>query len=138
MFGSLKYAAKQAAKKAGFSVVGGGLFLIGMAFLTSAAWIYLSDIRSSLFAALVIGGVYCGLGLIVIAVGMRERPVPDANPTATEPPVPPSTADLVAALVQGLSAGIAAGVAKRAARAEAEKAAREGAANPSSSSDRKQ
>lgn len=97
--------------------------MIGLAFLTSAAWIYLSDIRSTLFAALVIGGVYTGLGLIMFALASRDRPVPMAHPTNSEPPAAATPAGIIAALMQGLGAGMAAGAAKRAARSESEKPA---------------
>jgi hypothetical protein len=70
------------------------LLLIGLAFLTVAAWLALAALRDPLFAALVIGLVYLGLGLILLAMAGRRAPPP--------PPPDPATRDdaLRAAMAQ--------------------------------------
>ncbi|NIZ07902.1 phage holin family protein [Pseudooceanicola sp. HF7] len=117
MFGSLKYAVSRAARKAGYSLGALVMIMIGLGFLTAAAWLYLTEIRSSLFAALVIGGVYFGLGLVLMALASIDRPVPMAHPSHTEPPAAGSMTGIITALMQGVGAGIAAGSARKAAAA---------------------
>ncbi|MGI3168560.1 phage holin family protein [Pseudooceanicola sp. C21-150M6] len=87
-------------RRAGFGLAGLCLFCIGLAFLTVAAWIALSDLRDALFAATVIGCSYAGLGLIIAVLGMRR-------PRRMPPPQPVSLAGLGAAFAQGFGAGAA-------------------------------
>ncbi|WP_375691462.1 hypothetical protein [Pseudooceanicola sp. LIPI14-2-Ac024] len=112
MFGNVIYSAKVTAQKAAISMGGVILLLIGLAFLTSAAWIALSEARSTLFAATVIGCAYFGLGLILLAVASMRRPVPPPAPAAVaaDPAsqVTLTLGTLTGAFVQGLGAGIAA------------------------------
>ncbi|UYV38261.1 hypothetical protein N4R57_04005 [Rhodobacteraceae bacterium D3-12] len=68
MLSGIKQTAADAARKAG--LLTGGLLCVGvgLAFLTAAAWIYLAATLDALAAASIIGGVYAGLGLILIGV----------------------------------------------------------------------
>lgn len=59
-----------AARKAGCITAGSVLATVGAAFLTGAAWIYLSAELSAFLAALVIGCAYMGVGAIVLALGV--------------------------------------------------------------------
>lgn len=52
------------------------LLTVGLAFLTVAAFIALAALRDPLFAALVIGLAYLGLGLILMALAGRRPPAP--------------------------------------------------------------
>lgn len=77
MFGIDQKVEKAARKAAAFSA--GGLFAaVGIGFLTVAAWLVLSELRSDMFAALVIAGVYLGLSACAFGWGMirhdRHRP----------------------------------------------------------------
>lgn len=58
-----------AARKAGCITAGSVLAAVGAAFLTGAAWIYLSAEFSALMAAIVIGCAYMGVGAVVLAFG---------------------------------------------------------------------
>lgn len=92
---------KLSLRRAGFGLGGAFLMMIGAAFLTVSAWITLVEMRDAQFAALVIGGVYFGLGLVVIAIGARRPYVPPAAAA------PLSMSGLSAAFAQGFGAGVA-------------------------------
>lgn len=105
---SIKQKAKQTAKRAGL-LTGGLVFcVVGVGFLTVAAWIYFANVLSVQLAALIIGGVYVGAGLILIGLGSSRShhvdPMPlsehEAKP-APQPNVPP----LLQALLFGIEAG---------------------------------
>lgn len=113
MFGSLRYSISRMIRRAGYSLGAVILMSIGAAFLTVAAWIYLAQTHDALFAALVIGLVYFGFGLIFLALGARTRPVPMAHSASAPPPAAASMTGLIAALMQGVGAGVAAGAARR-------------------------
>lgn len=69
MLSRIKQSAAHAARKAGLLTGGLLCVVVGLAFLTVAAWIYLAATLDALAAASIIGGVYTGLGLILIGVG---------------------------------------------------------------------
>ncbi|MBT9386504.1 phage holin family protein [Pseudooceanicola sp. CBS1P-1] len=115
MFGSLRYSIDRAVRRAGYSIGAVILLVIGWGFLTVAAWLYLSTVKDAMFAALIIGCVYVGLGLILMFLASRSRPVPMAHPAAAPPPSAASFAGLASALMQGVGAGMAAGAARKAA-----------------------
>lgn len=95
-------------------VIGGILVLVGLGFLTSAGWISLEDAYSSLFAALVIAGVYLGLGLILFGIAASSGDVASnaaAEAPLRDPATPPRTGSmspLAEAFVIGLNAAYAA------------------------------
>lgn len=61
-----------AARMAGLITASAVLTGVGAAFLTAATWIYLSAAHSSGFAALIIGLVYCGAGIVVLAIALSR------------------------------------------------------------------
>ena len=65
----IKQKVRGAARKAGCITAGSALAAVGAAFLTGAAWIYLSVEFSSFLAAVIIGCSYMGVGAIVLALG---------------------------------------------------------------------
>jgi len=94
---------KLSLRRAGFGLGGAFLMMIGAGFLTVAAWIALVEARDALFAALVIGCAYFGLGALVVAFGTR-RPRYVA-PVASAASL--SMGGLSAAFAQGFGAGVA-------------------------------
>ncbi|WP_102110214.1 phage holin family protein [Oceaniglobus roseus] len=95
----VQHALRRAARRAVFGTVAGLLMLVGAAFLTLAAWIYLASVLGIFYAALVLGLVFVGIGLIVLAIGLRP-------PRYRHPPPPvaqPTT--LVSAFLSGIAAG---------------------------------
>lgn len=93
---------KLSLRRAGFGLCGAVFMLIGLAFLTVAAWIALAEVRDTQFAALIIGAGYFGLGLVVAALGTRRPYVPPAAASAGM-----SMSGLSAAFAQGFGAGAA-------------------------------
>lgn len=113
MFANLFLSMRFAMQRAAFSAVAGILMLVGLAFLTAAAWIGLATAYSTLVAALVIGCVYMGLGFVLLAMASLRRPLPPPVAPAVPPaaPVGFTAAGLLGAFVQGIGAGIAASAA---------------------------
>jgi len=101
MFTSLK----MSLRRAGFGLGGAFLVMIGLGFLTVAAWITLVEMRDAQFAATVIGAAYVGVGLLVAVLGGR-RPV--HRPPLTAPRAG-DMSGLSAAFAQGFDAGAATG-----------------------------
>ena len=102
------YAARRLALRSALGLFGVLCLVIGLAFLTAAAWIALRIAADAQTAALVIGGAYAGLGLIVLAVARVARPgppppVPRAARTVHEAPI----TGVAAAFMEGLGAGLA-------------------------------
>jgi hypothetical protein len=119
MFEGLKTKAATTAKRAG--LLSGGLLAIavGAAFLTAAAWIYLANVMDAQMAALIIGGVYAGLGFVMVGLassgGSREEPAAGQKASAhgageqgagAQPP-------LMQAFLQGMQAGVSATQSRR-------------------------
>ncbi len=101
----------RAARRGALGLAGGLCLAIGIAILTVAAWILMAAATDHFTAALTIGLIYAGLGLILIAVASRspERHHPagaEVPPPGGRPKGPPP--DLVNAFFEGLGAGIAA------------------------------
>jgi len=95
-------------RRAAYSAGAGVAFLIGAAFMTVAAWIYLAETTSTQSAALIIGAVWFALGFILLGLSRLHR-VPVAPPAAAPAPgtVPPTTGGfgLAQAFLFGLEAG---------------------------------
>ena len=66
----LEHKIEKVAKKTAAFSAGGLLAIVGVGFLTSAAWILLAELETPLFAATTIGLAYVGLALIAFAYGM--------------------------------------------------------------------
>ncbi len=60
------------ARRAAWATAGALLLGVGLAFLTGAAWLVLEALRGPAFAALVIGLVYAGAGLLALGLGARR------------------------------------------------------------------
>lgn len=69
MFG-VEQKVEAAARKAALVSASALLALVGVAFLTGAAWVVLVELKSAAFAATLIGAVYIGLALIGFAFSM--------------------------------------------------------------------
>ncbi|WP_209427356.1 hypothetical protein [Pararhodobacter sp. SW119] len=54
------------------AVIGGALLLVGLGFFLAAAWTLIAEHYSGLIASASIGGVFFGVGLIVLALRRRE------------------------------------------------------------------
>ena len=111
MFENLKASAAQTARRSAFGLLGGLALVVGIAFLTVALWIVLVNVADSLTAALVIGSIYVGSALILLAFSLSGRSDP---PTvrAHHRQAPPSKAEamvgIAAAFFEGLGAGLTA------------------------------
>lgn len=71
MFGIEQKVEKAARKGAAFSAA--AVFAaVGIAFLTVAAWMVLSELHSDIFAAVVLGFSYLGVAGIVLALGLKK------------------------------------------------------------------
>ncbi|MBU2935883.1 MULTISPECIES: phage holin family protein [Pacificibacter] len=86
MINTLQEKAAQGAKRAAWATMGTVLLCVGIAFLTTAAWMVLSTLQDTLFAALVIGFVYTGLGGIAVALGASSNRPPKKSATPLAPP----------------------------------------------------
>ncbi|QFT58142.1 hypothetical protein FIU94_04840 [Sulfitobacter sp. THAF37] len=77
MFDHLAHKAQiKAAQTAQTAVLGLGaslLLAVGIGFLTTAFWIFLVSIADALIAALIIGALYAGAGMIMLAVMSAKR-----------------------------------------------------------------
>ncbi len=94
------YRAERAAQRTALSVVGTLFILIGGAFFVVALWITLVALKDAVFAALVIGGGFFGLGLIFFGISsIMKRKRARKVPTST------LATSVVEAFVVGLSAG---------------------------------
>ncbi|MGB3246202.1 MAG: phage holin family protein [Sulfitobacter sp.] len=71
MLGIEQKVQRAARKGAAFSAAG-VLAIVGVAFLTAAGWMVLSELRSPVFAATVIGLIYIGAAAIAVAIGLKK------------------------------------------------------------------
>lgn len=88
-------------------------FVVGIAFLTAAIWIYIAATVDTFTAAIVLGAIYVGLGFILLGLasarakdgadpaGVKSAPQPDPDPPSNLPP-------LAQAFMFGMEAGAAA------------------------------
>ncbi|PTX57069.1 putative superfamily III holin-X [Litoreibacter ponti] len=109
----LKKKAARASKKAGL-LTGGLLAVItGIAFLSWAAWFYLSLLTDPMTASVIIGAAYVGIGLVMIGMAVmssgdsrdhlaeHDEQVKAAQPSSDNPP-------LMQAFMFGMEAGLSA------------------------------
>ena len=101
MFSGLQYKLRLTARRAALGAVGVSLITVGLAFLTVAAFSGLMLVTTLPIAALVLGGAYLGIGLIVMGIsGGSSHASP---PTARTQEAP---TDLVtSAFMQGMQTG---------------------------------
>ncbi|WP_066707612.1 hypothetical protein [Celeribacter ethanolicus] len=93
------------ARRAAWASVGLLLLLVGTGFLTVAAWLVLSALHGAQFAALVIGLLYVGAGLMALALATKRQtpPTPLASPSG------PTQQDLFARIALAFGEGVQAG-----------------------------
>lgn len=100
-------AASRTAQTAALGLGAGLCLFVGAGFLTSAGWILLNEITTALNAALILGGIYTGFGLIALATisirnrAHRNKRIQRAQASAHQPPL----AQVVAAFMSGMNAG---------------------------------
>lgn len=107
-----KKKAAHASKQAG--LLTGGLLAIGtgLAFLSWAAWFYLSLLTDPMTASVIIGAGYVGLGLVLIGIAMSRSGEstsahsPTESAKASQPPA--SQPPLMQAFMYGMEAGLSA------------------------------
>lgn len=100
MFARIEARISTALRRTAFGAAGVVLALVGLAFLTMAAWIGLAAALGAASAALVIGGAYLGLGCIFMAVAALSGARPERHVQPSDP-----MPDLVNAFVAGLGHG---------------------------------
>lgn len=78
----VKSRARDTARAAALSALGALFAIVGLAFLTGALWLLFACLETPLFAATVIGALYCGVGLTLLAFGMRGKSGTARRPTS--------------------------------------------------------
>jgi hypothetical protein len=101
MFGIEQKVAKTA-RKAGLVTASAALMLVGAGFLTAAVWIYLATTQTALFAAVVIGMAYLGLGAVTLGFAAKT-PEPPHEPDPLQGLTPMQT--VLVAFLQGMDQG---------------------------------
>ena len=106
----LALAAATLARNAALGIAALVCLSVGLGCLTAAGWIALAAVHGHLVAALVVGGIWLLLGVILLVI--LARPAPPPPVAAPAPAVPPTAAGLAgtlaAAFAQGLGAGMSA------------------------------
>lgn len=108
MGAGLGSAARRVAVRSAFGVAGAVCLIVGIVFLTAAAWMAISLAAGAVTAALIIGGAYTGVGLILFALARLVRPRPVVPPPPVVAPQTQMLTGIIAAFVEGVIAGIAA------------------------------
>jgi hypothetical protein len=103
MFG-IEHKVAATARKAGLVTASAALTCVGAAFLTVAAWMYLSATQSPVFAAVVIGLVYLGMAAIILAIALSRPSHPPCETQDALKGLSPMQLVLVSFL-QGLEQG---------------------------------
>ncbi|WP_108485198.1 phage holin family protein [Oceaniglobus ichthyenteri] len=93
--------AKDAARRTAFGAAGFLCLVVGLGFLSSALWLAIAVANGAMMASLILGLLYVGGGLILIAVASRRprRYAPPPSPKAVK------QADLITAFMNGVNAG---------------------------------
>lgn len=105
MFGIEQKVRKAASKAAAFSV-GGLLAIVGVGFLTAAAYLLISEMRTPLFAFTILGIIYLGLAAIAFAFGLTRQTSPQPKQASTDLPGNLTPLQLIAvSFLQGLEQG---------------------------------
>lgn len=99
MLASVKHAAGEAARKV--TLVGVALVCLTAAagFLTSAAWIALTDAHGAVVAGSVIGAAYTAIGIVLLLIAKSDAA---SRPVAAPPPPPPLTQAFMTGLLAGM------------------------------------
>ena len=102
----IKARSAHAARRAAFGAGATAFILVGVGFLTSAAWMMLAQMQSPLFAATVIG--CAGSVEKVSMITETSRPTIDASHASSEGKRAADLPPLAEAFVFGLNAGLSA------------------------------
>lgn len=119
MLGPLQSAAQQEAhfyaKRAGMGLAASAFLIVGIGFLTAAGWMALTLVTTPLYAALILGGAFSGVGLILLArsqmIRRKQLLLREARRSFPATTSAGLLASLAVAFSQGFSAG--SGSAKR-------------------------
>ena len=103
----LRASVARAARTAMLSATGAFMLLIGLMFLTLAAWLYLVTVTTALTAALILGAAYLGVGFLLLAIaGSRDNSPSSRQPEADSGhPEHDGLKNLVMAFLAGITAG---------------------------------
>jgi uncharacterized membrane protein YeiB len=119
MIAAIEYRVRLAIRRTMFGVASGILLFVGIAFLAVAGWIALSAFFDTLQLALIFGGIFVGLGLIMLAMTRTNKAAvkwaPSVNyseSTAAPAAGMAALGGIGAAFAQGISAGMSAGKGK--------------------------
>lgn len=110
---TLKRRSERAVRRAIMSMVGAVLAGVGVGFLTAAAWMMLEDAYSAIAAALILAGIYAGLGLIILGLNAASHDNDSAaedekHHDPAQHPEPGNIPPLAEAFIIGLNAALAA------------------------------
>ncbi|MBI6629416.1 phage holin family protein [Pontibaca salina] len=113
MFARVEQKVTRVARKTALGTGAALALLVGIAFLTAAAWIYIAATTDTFIAALVLGAIYLGLGFVLLGLASsRERGGSDPAGVKTAPETnaeaPSNLPPLAQAFIYGIEAGAAA------------------------------
>lgn len=102
----LRGAVRRAARTAMLSATAALSLLIGLLFLTLAAWLYLVTVTTTTIAALILGAAYLGVGFLLLAIaGSEGRSAPRHAEESHENAEHDGLKNLVLAFLGGITAG---------------------------------
>jgi hypothetical protein len=110
MLRSLRASVADLARRSALGLAGALFLVLGLGFGVAAAWQGLAMWQGPLAAALILGAIFLGVGLILLAFARGEPAAPKAAPAAGQP-------DPMARVVDAFFEGVEAGARTRAARA---------------------
>lgn len=103
-------AASRTARKAALGLGAMLCLTVGIAFLTVAAWLFIISVTTALNAALIIGGAYSGVGLILIGVmSAKGAPGPQGRSNGSNASQTPANDDIGPKIVEAFMTGLRAG-----------------------------
>ena len=109
MFANLiSHARAQAQHTAGVAAIGLGAGIalcVGLAFWTVAIWFLVLAVAGPVTAALIIGALYTGAGLIGLSIASTRARKNISPPKPVEEPPAPDMDGLIGAFITGLKAG---------------------------------
>ena len=102
-------AAARTARKAALGLGAAICIAVGLGFLTAAAWLFIISVTTALNAALIIGGAYCGLGLVLIGMASADGPKRSTPPHSTQAGSPQKADDIAPQIIEAFLTGLKAG-----------------------------
>ena len=109
MLAQLKDSAARTAQRAALGGLGGICLLAGVGFLTAAFFMFLLTQTDPIAACLIVGGMFSGVGLILVGVSRAGKSAPPpAVQTAQASPSASSMTPVMLAFLDGLQQGMAA------------------------------